>query len=277
MARPLKLGLDYFPLDVMFDDSIELFEAECGLEGLAILIKLWQKIYSHGYYTDWNNDTVLLFSKKINSTKEIVNSVINTCLRRSIFNKSLYEKYNILTSSGIQKRYVIACTSTKRKNITMDERFLLINDKNKTFTIELIPFTPEETRVNPGESTQTESKQRVNRDREETEKNIILEIENFRQRYDKDLIILIERYLAILRTTRVSGKISDSIIKQVYEEMDKRPIIVVKYACKTVIDKPDLHSKKENYFYGIMRNTKADEAEKKLSFKPKNNLEGVKL
>ena len=48
MARPSKIGLDYFPLDVTVEDSIELLEAECGLSGFAILIKLWQKIYSQG-------------------------------------------------------------------------------------------------------------------------------------------------------------------------------------------------------------------------------------
>ena len=59
MARPLKTGLDYFPLDVSFDDNIELLEAEEGLEGFAILIKLWQKIYSNGYYIEWNEDSLL--------------------------------------------------------------------------------------------------------------------------------------------------------------------------------------------------------------------------
>lgn len=89
------------------------------------------------------------------------------------------------------------------------------------------------------------------------------EIENFRHRYS-DFLDLIDRYIDILRTTRVSGKISDSIMCQVYAEMDKHPVIVVKYACFTVVNKPDLHSKKENYFYGIMRNTTAEEAESKL-------------
>jgi hypothetical protein len=47
--------------------------------------------------------------------------------------------------------------------------------------------------------------------------------------------------------------------------MNKHPVVVVKYACETVIKRPELHSKKENYFYGIMRNTTADEAEQKLN------------
>jgi len=100
----------------------------------------------------------------------------------------------------------------------------------------------------------------------EKKKDYSLEFEKFRQRYS-DFLDLIDKYFEILRTTRRSGKISDSVVLQVYVEMNKYSVVVVKYACSTVIGKPDLHSKKENYFYGIMRNTDADEAEKKL--KPK--------
>ena len=94
-------------------------------------------------------------------------------------------------------------------------------------------------------------------------KDYSLEIENFRNRY-LDFIDVIDDYFDILRTTRVSGKISNSIIVKVYTEMQKYPVIVVKCACVTVISNPNLHSKRENYFYGIMRNTKADEAAEKI-------------
>jgi uncharacterized phage protein (TIGR02220 family) len=154
MARPLKYGFDYFSLDCHFDDEVELLEAECGLEGFAILIKLWQKIYANGYYIDWNDDVELLFSKKINTDRNKVISVINACLLRNLFNKSMYQKYKILTSSGIQKRYITSCVVSKRTAIIIDERFLLVNGDYKRLITELIPFVPEKTTVNPSESTQ---------------------------------------------------------------------------------------------------------------------------
>lgn len=160
MARPLKSGLDYFPLDISFDDTVELLEAEFGLEGFAILIKVWQKIYANGYYLTWNDDTTLLFSKKINTEKDKVISVINTCLHRDLFNKSMCERFKILTSSGIQKRYITACVSSKRKSIAMEERYLLIDDKYKKLITELIPLIKEETPLNPEESTQRKGKER---------------------------------------------------------------------------------------------------------------------
>ena len=44
MARPLKDGVDYFPLDTVLDTKFELIEAEYGLTGFAVVVKLLQKI-----------------------------------------------------------------------------------------------------------------------------------------------------------------------------------------------------------------------------------------
>jgi phage replication O-like protein O len=94
-------------------------------------------------------------------------------------------------------------------------------------------------------------------------KDLSLEIENFRHKFS-DFLELVDEYFDILRTTRVSGKISDSVILKVYGQMDKHPVIVVKAALLTIIHNPALHSKRENYFYGIMRNTDAAEAERRI-------------
>ena len=51
MARPLKSGVDYFPLDVIMNDDVRLVEAEFGIVGFALIIKLYQRIYrDKGYY-----------------------------------------------------------------------------------------------------------------------------------------------------------------------------------------------------------------------------------
>lgn len=94
-------------------------------------------------------------------------------------------------------------------------------------------------------------------------KDLSLEIENFRHKFS-DFLELVDEYFDILRTTRVSGVISGSVILKVYQAMDKHPVIVVKAALLTIIHNPALHSKRENYFYGIMRNTDAAEAERRI-------------
>lgn len=125
MARPNKTGLDYFALDVTPDSKFELLEAKHGLIGFAILVKLYQLIYRSGYYTDWNEDMLLIFKKNVNVEMDIIRNIIEDCLKYSIFDRELFDKFGILTSSGIQKRYFSACE--RRKSIIADRRFVIVD------------------------------------------------------------------------------------------------------------------------------------------------------
>ena len=61
-GRPNKAGLDYFELDCHMNDKVRLIQAEYGLKGFAVVVKLYQTIYGQkGYYCEWNNDILLLF------------------------------------------------------------------------------------------------------------------------------------------------------------------------------------------------------------------------
>src|SRR5699024_3541254 len=125
MARPVKQGVDYFPLDVHMDDKFKFIEIKHGLEGFAIVIKLMQRIYSLGYWCKWTEDELLLFSDEIKSNPDKVQSVVNECLERDVFNKELHDNYNILTSTGIQKRYKEIVR--RRKDVEVTEDYLLID------------------------------------------------------------------------------------------------------------------------------------------------------
>lgn len=49
-----KEGIEYFPLNCRLDEKFELIEAEFGLKGFAVIVKLLQRIYGeHGYYCEW--------------------------------------------------------------------------------------------------------------------------------------------------------------------------------------------------------------------------------
>ena len=125
MARPLKQGLDYFPMDVDMDDKIELVEAKHDLVGFGIVVKLFQRIYKEGYFLQVTDDFLLLFSKRVNVSINKVTEVINDCLCYDIFDKKLHKKYKILTSSGIQKRYFKAIE--RRKEISLDKNIVIVN------------------------------------------------------------------------------------------------------------------------------------------------------
>lgn len=118
-------GIPYFPLDVYVDDKIRLIEAEFGLKGFAVIVKLYQKIYGgFGYYCEWTKDVGLLFSQDIGEGYSSVSEIVSAAIRRGIFDSDLYEKYNILTSQGVQKRYFSAVS--RRKQINVKSEYLLV-------------------------------------------------------------------------------------------------------------------------------------------------------
>lgn len=125
MARPIKQGLDYFPMDVTTDDKFELIEAKHGLVGFGIIIKLFQQIYKEGYYLKWNEEIALIFKKKINVDINLLNAVINDIIEYNILSKSCFNKYKILTSAGIQKRYFAACE--RRTGIEIIKKYIIVD------------------------------------------------------------------------------------------------------------------------------------------------------
>lgn len=148
-----KVGLNYFDLDCHMDEKIELIEAEYGLKGFAIIIKLYQSIYSgYGYYCEWTPDISVLWAHRLGCSRgvglkgnvgsvcdkcvlpgfpnNLINEVIAAAIRRNLFSGELFNKYSILTSSGIQKRYLTA--TSKRERIELKKEYLLISvGKNK--------------------------------------------------------------------------------------------------------------------------------------------------
>ena len=118
-------GIPYFPLDVCVDDKIELIEAQFGLKGFAVIVKLYQKIYGgFGYYCEWTKDIGMLFSRRIGEDYMLVSDIVGAAIKRGIFDKDLYEKYQILTSEGVQKRYFSAVS--RRKQVNVENAYLLI-------------------------------------------------------------------------------------------------------------------------------------------------------
>jgi hypothetical protein len=126
MARPQKAGLDYFPLDVDIDqdDKVAIIEAQHGLVGFGIVVKLLMKIYKNGYYYSWTEKEQLLFSRGVNVDINTLNEVVSDCIKWGLFSNEVYEKENILTSNGIQLRYLEA--TTRRQAVKIKKEHLLI-------------------------------------------------------------------------------------------------------------------------------------------------------
>lgn len=151
MARHPKVGLDYFPLDVDVDQDakIAMVEAVHGPCGFAVAIKLLMKIYQKGYFCEWDKREQILFAKRINVDINTVTEIVNDCINEGLFNRELYETYNILTSKGIQKRYLEAVK--RRQQVTFNRNYFLIGDTIQdivgTSSISIIVVNDDEKRI----------------------------------------------------------------------------------------------------------------------------------
>lgn len=162
LARPIKHGLDYFPLDVDIDqdDKFQLVEALHGIKGFGITIKLLMRIYKEGFYYHWTETEQILFSKRVNEDINLINEVVNDCIKYSLFDEGMYKQYQILTSRGIQLRYFEAVT--RRKSVKVEESYLLVNPSeysNLNKTVVNVNNNPTRTVVNEDIGTQSKGKE----------------------------------------------------------------------------------------------------------------------
>jgi len=160
MGRPTKVGLDYFTLDTQVEDKIKLIESLHGLTGFAIWVKLLQKIYAHGYFIDWKKENELLFSSEVNVDINSINVIINDMLKFNIFNKNLYDNYQILTSRGVQKRYFDACK--RRNSVEAIEEFFLLNSVNEYNNLVFVSIMSTETDKQSRNNSVNDNKNSVN-------------------------------------------------------------------------------------------------------------------
>ena len=126
MGRQNKVGLDYFELDCHMDEKVRLIQAEYGLKGFAVVVKLYQEIYGgHGYYCEWTQDRELLFASENGlNGGSFINNIVAACIKRDIFSERLFKEYGVLSSTGVQKQYLKA--TVKREVVELKKEYLLI-------------------------------------------------------------------------------------------------------------------------------------------------------
>lgn len=130
LARPLKDGVDYFPKDTDFyaDDKVRLLRAEFGAKGMYILDYLLCEIYGkNGYFIKWDRNRCFLVSDGAGCgcSPEYISEFISGCLRCSFFDEGVLNAFGVLTSAGIQRRYIRMFNS--RDLIPIIEEYWLLN------------------------------------------------------------------------------------------------------------------------------------------------------
>jgi hypothetical protein len=136
MARPTAKGVEYFPLNVNFINDLKVRKLllSCGAEAIAVLIYLLSTIYKdEGYFVEIHEDEIDLIALDVNVTPEFVLEVINKACEVRFFDVNLYNNFNILTSKGIQERYLKI--TERRKNSVVITQFNLVNVYNNSINV----------------------------------------------------------------------------------------------------------------------------------------------
>jgi hypothetical protein len=133
MARPPRDGVDYFPLDVGFlrDEKLRFVKGEFGAKGILIYLHILCSIYEeNGYYKKWSDDISILVSEEIGCGCDFntIGHVVQGLIRRGLFDGRLSSTFGVLTSPGIQRRYLRAAVS--RDDILIVKEYWLLDDDN---------------------------------------------------------------------------------------------------------------------------------------------------
>lgn len=132
MARQRKRGLGYFPFDVDFftDIKIRKLIKRQGGKAITVYALLLCFIYRDGYYMRWDEELPFIISEQTGYEEAYIREVLKCCLSLGLFDAGLFSGEKILTSEGIQNRYLSIIITLKRKP-DMDKYVLIHADEEK--------------------------------------------------------------------------------------------------------------------------------------------------
>ena len=169
MARPKAKGVEYFPLDVGFlsDLKIRKIMLSHGPASIAVLIYIFAAIYKdEGYFMSIKDDEISLIALDTNLDADYVKQVINRACEVELFSFRIYDNFRILTSEGIQNRYLKI--TERRKSVKINADINLIN-ADMMYTETRVNVA--ETRVNVYKNEQSKVKEiesKVNKSKEKS-------------------------------------------------------------------------------------------------------------
>lgn len=196
MARPTKKGLDYFPLDVDFlsDLKVRRIIKACGKEAVHILVALLANIYrDEGYYVLWDDDLAFLVADEVGTKEGTVEELVRKAVQVKFFDKDIFDKYSVLTSKGIQNRYILA--TKERKKVELEFKYLLTNEVNRSN----ISINGRNNSVNQGNNQQSKVKESKEKEiKEDATAGESASLENFQKLWLFPNVVQVEDLLNLV-------------------------------------------------------------------------------
>lgn len=140
MARQIKQGIDYYPMDVNFLNDIKVRKVlrGCGAQSMAVILYLLGNIYrDEGYYMRWDDEEdPFLVSDVVGVSEGAVRETIKKSLQVEFFDSKLFDKESILTSKGIQQRFMEA--TVRRISVNIKAAYWLLDKTGANMVVEKI-------------------------------------------------------------------------------------------------------------------------------------------
>lgn len=157
MARPIKLGLDYFPTDtdILKNIKIRKLIRKYRELGFVLYLQLLTDIYRNSYFIELSDEYIFDLADQFHKRDKTILEMIDFMVEVDLFNKNL-RNLHILTSPSIQKRY-FTVKGNSYKGLEKDLLYILI------------PLSTEKPPVISEETPQSKVKERKGKESKENE------------------------------------------------------------------------------------------------------------
>ena len=138
MARPIKKGLDYFPLntDFMNNRTIRRLKRKGGFKAIVLYMDLLCDIYANSYFIEITDNYIFDLSDQLGLEEKDIRSMIEIMIELGLFHERSFDKSHILTSETIQEQYAFS-KSKRPDNKAVIELYKIVNDvKTEVFADE---------------------------------------------------------------------------------------------------------------------------------------------
>ena len=262
MARPNKLGLQYYNIDTdrYSDIRIRRLKNAFGCVGIAVYDYILNSIYYNGCVLQWGENTMLDVAEYFDLKETTILEIINYCCATGLYDKELFTSESILTSKSIQERYVLICKNAKIKYNICNRYNLISSEYLSKSTEDFIKSTEEMTKSSV---KSTQIKKNKNK-----KKNISSEIlENptpVHVCYDDLILKFKEEYLngKIFENLQINLKINSFDAKKMLDEFVDELKTSRKHSDKVL---------NYNYFYSELAGYFFNWAKQKINFTQKEN------